>query len=459
MHSFYIYNTLTRKKEKFKPINISKISMYVCGITPYSDSHLGHARCYIVFDTLKRFLEHLGYNVFYIQNVTDIDDKILNKSKESGKTPEEIAEEYFKSFQENMKLLNVRQADLYPRVSGSIKSIIDFVEGLVSKGKAYENNGSVYFRVLECKDYGRLSGRNPDELISKQEVSQDEKEDYRDFAVWKADLEFGWDSPWGKGRPGWHIECSAMAKEYLGEEFDIHGGGLDLIFPHHENEMAQSVALTGKEPVKYWVHNGMVTLKGDKMAKSTGNYFLLKELLEDHTPMVVRMYILSSGYRQTIDFSIKSLKDIRKAYGKLVEFKKELKKNNAVEANKKELFSGLKEVLDALCDDLNTAKAIGELFKQITPIKEKIFKGSYSPEDIILGKKLISVFEDVLGIEILDENEGEAVDVESLIEKRNNARENKDFALADKIREELSKKGIELKDTPTGTRWIKTHKP
>ena len=241
---FSIYNTLTRKKEEFNPLDGSNVNMYVCGITPYGDAHLGHARCYVVFDTLKRFLECIGYNVFYVQNITDIDDKIINKSLETGDSPEQIAEKYFNEFQQSMERLNIRPADAYPRVTESIDDIIKFVEGLIKNEKAYESKGSVYFRVAKFDNYGRLSGRDSSELITRQDANVDEKEDPRDFAVWKLDPDFGWDSPWGKGRPGWHIECSAMSKKLLGDEFDIHGGGLDLIFPHHENEIAQSAALT-----------------------------------------------------------------------------------------------------------------------------------------------------------------------------------------------------------------------
>ncbi len=472
MKQFVIYNTLTQKKEEFNPINPPDVRMYVCGITPYSDAHLGHARCYVVFDTLKRYLKYSGYNVKYVQNITDIDDKIINKSRETGDSPEEISSKYFENFKLCMKNLNVEPADEYPKVSESISDIIEFVEGLIKKGMAYNINGNVYFRVAEFNSYGRLSGRKMEELISNQECPVVQKEDERDFAVWKSDTEFGWDSPWGKGRPGWHIECSAMSRKFLGDEFDIHGGGLDLIFPHHENELAQSEALTGRNPVKYWVHNGMVTLKGDKMAKSTGNFFLLKDLLDKYPPMAVRMYLLSSSYRQPLDFSIEGLMGTQKAYDRIAEFKNVVapfiepdKSGNYSSKKAVAPFMGLPlekitepkeddEVISALNDDLNTAKAIGEIFKKITPIKEKIFKGIHTTEDINSGKMLIAIFEKILGIQLyIDKDEIE--EIESLIKKREDFRRMKDYAQADSIRMELEKMGIELKDTPTGTRWFR----
>ncbi|MFH1415240.1 MAG: cysteine--tRNA ligase [Elusimicrobiota bacterium] len=399
MKEFFIYNTLSKQKEEFIPMSPGRVSMYVCGITPYSDAHLGHARCYIVFDTLKRFLQARGLEVFYVQNITDIDDKIINKSRETGELPADIAKKYFAGFCENMKKLNVMPADAYPRVSEHINTIVDFVKDLIDNDMAYEINGSVYFRVARFSGYGSLSGRDPSELVSKEDIIA-AKEDTRDFALWKTDEEYGWKSPWGMGRPGWHIECSAMSRQCLGDQFDIHGGGLDLIFPHHENEVAQSEALTGKNPVKYWVHNGMVTLKGDKMAKSTGNFFLLQDLLSQYEPMVLRMYLLSCGYRQVLDFSTQGLEDTGKAYEKVIEFKKEIIKTAGSDLSCDNLMKDGDEISDALNDDMNTAQAIGEIFKKMTPIKERLFKGESTDKDIIEGVRLINVFEDILGIRL-----------------------------------------------------------
>ncbi|MFW6134506.1 MAG: cysteine--tRNA ligase [Elusimicrobiota bacterium] len=453
MKDILIYNTLTRKKEKFEPVNKGEVRMYVCGITPYGKTHLGHARCYVVFDVFKRFFECLGYNVRYIQNVTDIDDKIINKSRKTKKPPLEIAEKYFKDFLEVMEVLNVLPADEYPKVSHTIKDIIRFVQGLIEKNMAYHVDGNVYFRVSKISEYGKLSRRDPEELLSSQEMKSEQKSDPRDFALWKKDEEFGWSSPWGKGRPGWHIECSAMAKKYLGERFDIHGGGRDLVFPHHENEIVQSKSLTGKDPAKYWLHNGMVKMKGDKMAKSTGNFFILRDLLKEFNPMVVRMYLLMSNYRQDIDFDLDSLKDTNKAYNKMLEFKKEvseLDKGYSKEIGVDERDS----VLEALSNDLNTAGAIGEIFKKTTPILERIFKNKVKEDDILKGKKLINYFEQILGIKLEIRTEKKVEEIEELVNKREKLRKNKKYKQADKIRNQLNNLGIEVKDTPSGPKWF-----
>ncbi len=450
-----IYNTLSGEKEEFAPIKENTVGMYVCGITPYAPAHLGHARCYVVFDVIKRVLEFNGYSVEYIQNITDIDDKIINKSKETGKKPSQIAEKYFKKFKENMELLNVRPAGRYPKVSENIGRVIEFVEGLIEKDMAYERNGNVYYRVAKFSDYGKLSGRKPDELISEEDNYSQEKEDSRDFALWKKDKKYGWDSPWGRGRPGWHIECSAMSKKYFGNVFDIHGGGLDLIFPHHENEIAQSEGLTGKSPAKYWVHNGMVKLKGDKMAKSTGNFFLLKEILKKYRPMVLRMFLLSSSYRQDIDFNFQGISDTQKAYDKLAEFKKEILELSTGKISGEDITDFSHPALESLSDDCNTARAIGKIFKSVNSIMEHIYSGTHEETDIVLGQKIIWIIEEILGIELafqiiedMDEKK-----IESIVKKREKLRKNGKYALADKIRDSLKKRGIILKDTPTGTHW------
>lgn len=435
------------------PADGNKVKMYVCGITPYSDAHLGHARCYVVFDTLRRYLEYAGYDVFYVQNITDIDDKIINKSRETGMKPADIADRYFNEFMESMKKLNVRPADVYPRVSETIGDIIDFISGLIDKEMAYESGGDVYFSVGKFDGYGKLSGRDSSELVSSAECATGRKGDARDFALWKKDEEFGWDSPWGKGRPGWHIECSAMSRKLLGEQFDIHGGGLDLIFPHHENEVTQSKALTGKDPVRYWVHNGMVTLKGDKMAKSTGNFFLLKDLLEKYPAMAVRLYLLTSGYRQTLDFSAEGLLDVRKAYDKLAGFKKEilqLTRAGALPGAERD-----EDMVRIMNDDFNTAKAIGEIFKKVNPIMDAVFEGKTSDEDIALGGRLIYFVENVLGVLLDTVSDVDTLEVEDMLRKREEFRKQKNYSEADGIRQQLARMGIEIKDTPAGAKWFK----
>ncbi len=451
MTEFRIYNTLTSRKEKFVPVDPPKVGMYVCGITPYGPSHLGHARCYIVFDVLKKFLDFLGYEVKYIQNITDIDDKIIKKSAESGKPPSEISRLCMESFMEDMEKLNVSKADEYPMVSHTIPQIIEFIEGLVENGMAYLSDGSVYFRTGKAEKYGRLSGRKLEDL--KAGEGKGKKESPEDFSLWKKDEEYGWESPWGRGRPGWHIECSVMSHMTLGSVFDIHGGGLDLIFPHHENEIAQSYALTGCVPAKYWIHNGMVTLKGDKMAKSTGNFFLLSGLLSEYDPMVLRMYLLRTGYRQPVDFDTDRLSEEAKAYGKLADFKGEL-------LARAESFSpspadrSASEV-KVLMDDLNTPAAIGEIFKKITPILSRFYAGTHTENDIREGYGALEIFEGVLGIKLPVPMKEEDREIQSLVDERQRLRKEKDFEAADHVREKLDRMGVEVKDTPTGPRWTK----
>ena len=422
--------------------------MYVCGITPYDDTHLGHARCYVVFDTLKRYLQYSGYDVEYIQNITDIDDKIIKKSRHASIPPTEVARKYFDKFIKNMEELNVLPADKYPKVSETIDDIIKFIEELLRKGMAYERGTDIYFRVTKSSGYGNLSGRRSRTENCKT-VNLAPKAP-KDFALWKSDSEFGWDSPWGKGRPGWHIECSAISRKFFGDTFDVHGGGLDLLFPHHENERAQNIALTSKEPVKYWIHNGMVTLKGDKMAKSTGNFFLLDELFKKFSPSVIRMYLLTVNYRQVLDFTWTGLKDVQKAYNKLREFKKEIKEVAPVNGEFKKCED---EIISALNDDFNTARAIGEIFKKINPIMERMFSGKVSIDDIKEGKRLIKIFEEVLGVLLKIDVETSEDEIKLLIEQRQQYRKQKKYSEADKIRDRLTEMGIVLKDTPAGSKW------
>jgi len=456
MKKFLIYNSRTRSKEAFDTLNPRKAGMYVCGITPYSDSHLGHGRCYVVFDTLRRFLEYLGYEVRYIQNVTDIDDKIINKSIETGEAPGEISRKNFELFIESMEKLNVLPADIYPKVTDHIPDIIEFVKGLIEKEFAYEKEGSVYFRVSSLQGYGRLSGREAaaeNDTVSRVSL-ENEKSDSRDFAVWKKDEEYGWESPWGKGRPGWHIECSAMSRKLLGDEFDIHGGGLDLIFPHHENEVAQSRALTGKEPARFWIHNGMVTLKGDKMSKSTGNFFLLNELLSKIEGPLLRLFLLSTGYRQVLDFSIEKTEEVRNSFLKLKELKKEL---DGAAVGAEIVISPENPAVAALLDDFNTPRALGEVFKVVMPLLEKMYSGSAKEDEIRAAGEMLRVTEDILGISLTEPGVSRVSDdnIEKLIAERNLHRRERRFAEADAIREELSSTGVILKDTPSGTKWVR----
>ncbi|MGM0567895.1 MAG: cysteine--tRNA ligase, partial [Elusimicrobiota bacterium] len=452
MNNFKIYNTLTSQKELFEPLSPEKVGMYVCGITPYGESHLGHGRCYVVFDVLRRFLRFMGYEVRYIQNITDIDDKIINRALKEKKPPREIADRYIESFFKSMEMLNVAKADEYPRVSNSINEIIEFTAALIEKSFAYESGGSVYFRAGMLSEYGCLSGRSISDMQAGEFNS--EKESQEDFALWKKDEQFGWESPWGKGRPGWHIECSVMSEKQLGEVFDIHGGGLDLIFPHHENEIAQSCALTGKIPARYWLHNGMVKLKGAKMAKSTGNFFLLPQLLDKFNPMVVRMYMLRTGYRQDLDFDPALLEEQSRAYSRLVAFKKELyEKAGKRKRNEKPEFSH--PAIAALLDDLNTPRAMGEVFKIATPALSSFYNGNFKDEDIYEGFKILEIIENILGIKLIIEDSSSENDIDKLVMEREKFRKQKNYEQADRIREQLDEMGIEVKDTPTGPRWTK----
>ncbi len=453
MDGIILHNTLTGRKEEFIPQAAKNVSMYVCGITPYGESHVGHARCYIIFDTLRRFLEYCGYKVKYVQNITDIDDKIINKSMQTEMTPQEVSEKYFSSFLGYMNKLAVLPAQVYPRVSENIDGIINFIKKLMDEEYAYEKNGSVYFRVSRAEDYGALSGRKRDELVSKDDSLTAQKENPADFALWKKDEGHGWDSPWGKGRPGWHIECSALSGKLLGSRFDIHGGGIDLVFPHHENEIAQSRAHNGLIPAKYWLHNGMVTLKGDKMAKSTGNFFLLKDLLEKVSPMVLRMYLLSSTYRQNLDFDMESIENTSKAHNKLCVFKKELEKfppDNIDRRDRK--IKGA--IIQAMRDDMNTAKALGEVFKEATPLLEKIYSGDISGKEVERGRKIVSFVQEVLGISLEKEEDIDEGKIQRMLDKRTKFRKERKFTEADRIRNELSEMGVEIKDTPSGPKWV-----
>ena len=362
-----IYNTLNKKKEKFTSIISKKVGMYVCGVTVYDLCHIGHARAYVSFDIIRRYLKYIGYEVKYIQNFTDVDDKIINRAKERGISPLELAKQMIDEYFIDMDKMNIQRADNYPKVTEHIQQIIDFIKALEEKNKAYEVNGDVYFSIKSFDEYGKLSARNTDDMLSGARVEINcQKESPLDFALWKKGLpgEISWDSPWGKGRPGWHIECSAMSREYLGETFDIHGGGQDLIFPHHENEIAQSEALTGKTMSNYWVHNGFVKVDKEKMSKSLDNFFTLRDVIKEHDPMVLRLFFLMTHYRAPINYSTDELVETKKAYEKI---------RQAILSNKNmglALESGYlqiirKEFREAMNDDFNTAKALAIIFGAI----------------------------------------------------------------------------------------------
>lgn len=476
--SLRVYNTMSNRKEEFVPREEGKVGIYVCGVTPYNYPHLGNARPFVVFDVVRRYFEYLGYETYHIQNFTDVDDKIVKRAQEEGKTPQKIAETYIDAYYEDLDRLGVKRAHFYPRVTNHIAEIIEMVETLVNKGYAYELDGDVYFSVNSFPDYGKLSGRSLDELKAGARVEVDlRKQNPLDFALWKRakEGEPAWDSPWGPGRPGWHIECSAMSLKYLEAGFDLHGGGSDLIFPHHENEIAQSEAYTGGQQfVRYWLHNGFITIDREKMSKSLGNFFTVREILAKYTPDVVRFFLISTHYRSPLDFSDTRLEEAKKSLERFYTAFDQLKKlpeiNFCKSGNNHSLIVEAQRVeerfREAMNDDFNTALAIGYLFeflREINRVLSEFREGcSVSEQTVDALKKAEQVLVslgNVLGIfELRPEDEKAEHDltvklVDLLIELRGQFRENKDWATADKIRNSLQEMGIVLEDNPKGTVW------
>ena len=434
-------NTLNHQKQIFKPLKNDNVSMYVCGITPYDYSHIGHGRCYVSFDLLFRLLKFLGYNVNYVRNFTDIDDKILKKASLNNIEYKEIANKFIKSFHEDMFSLNCLEPTKEPKVTENIGSIIRFIKELMDKGYAYQLNNDIYFETSKFIKYGKLSGKNLDELQAGARVEVNlGKKNPADFVLWKGNnKEEFWRAPWGYGRPGWHIECSVMAKDFLGDSIDIHGGGQDLIFPHHENEIAQSESLTSKQFAKYWIHNAFVNINEEKMSKSLGNILTLQEIFKKYDPMVLRFYFLQHQYKTPLEFSLESLKSGQTAYKKLIlVFEKvyeESFKLSSIES-KKDVSN---DILNALCDDLNTPKALGIIFENLEKIKKdpeisKIIKFLLIN---IFGLTLIPLKEKVIKI---------TPEIEKLIKERETARENKNWKLADQIRNKLIELGLKVQD-------------
>ena len=474
-----LYNTIDRKKEEFKTLNEGLVNMYVCGPTTYNLIHIGNARPMIVFDAFRKYLLSLGYNVNFIQNYTDVDDKIINKSKEEGIGPLELAAKYIEEYRKDADSLRVMEASYHPKVSENIDEIIKFISVLVDKGLAYEVEGDVYFDVKNYEPYGKLSGKNIDDLKAGARVEIGEKKrSPLDFALWKSakEGEISWDSPWGKGRPGWHIECSTMSMEYTDSPtLDIHGGGQDLIFPHHENEVAQSEGYTGKTFVNYWMHNGFITVNKEKMSKSLGNFFLVRDILEKFSGEVVRYFILSTHYRNPIDFNDQALSESEKSLTKLMniyELLKEKINENKDGENKSdevllESFDRIeKDIEKALQDDFNTALALSYFFDGGKIISKGINNGAYTLEGLqkafgIYDKYLNNIFS-VLPFEkkevkveegIEQEDLSKAIDI--LLKIRSVARDEKNYKYSDLIRDELSNIGIEIIDTKEGSSWKK----
>ena len=468
-----IYNTLTRKKEEFVPIEEGKVKMYVCGPTVYNYFHIGNARPFVVFDTLRKYLEYRGYKVKFVQNFTDVDDKIIKRAKEEGVTAPEISEKYIEEYYKDAAALNVKKATVHPKVSETMNDIIQFVQDLIDKGYAYESQGDVYYRTRKFDGYGKLSGKHVDELIqgaSERTRSTDDmkKEDPLDFALWKARKEPGeiaWESPWGMGRPGWHIECSTMAKKYLGPTIDIHAGGEDLQFPHHENEIAQSEAHNGCAFSHYWMHNGYINIDGTKMSKSLGNFKTVRDLLQHYDGEVLRFLILRGQYRGPIDFNSEILEQSKNAMTRLRNAKSNLKhlietgSGNMTDAEKEKLAgydSYRQAFIDAMDDDLNTADAISAVFELVTAINTAVKDGA-SKEFAQKSLDTLMELANVLGLLQQTFEEEVVIDdeLQALIDERQAARKAKNFARADEIRDELKARGLMLKDTPQGVQIIK----
>ena len=463
-----IYNTLTRKKEEFVPIKEGEVSIYVCGPTVYNYFHIGNARPFVVFDTLRKYLEYRGYKVKFVQNFTDVDDKIINRAREEGITAAEVFEKYIEEYYKDAAALNVRKADVHPKVSEHIPDIIDFVKTLIDKGYAYEADGDVYFATRKFDEYGKLSRQNIDDLEAGARIAVGEvKKDPLDFALWKArktEDEIAWESPWGMGRPGWHIECSAMSKKHLGETIDIHAGGQDLQFPHHENEIAQSECCNGVPFAHYWMHNEYININGIKMSKSLGNFKTVRDLLSVYDGEVLRFLILSGHYRNPIDFGEEIIEQSKNGLARLANCKQNLEflakegSEGSMTDTEKEALAGYDKhrqaFIEAMDDDLNTADGISAIFELVTSINTAVKDGA-TKEFAKASLDTLMEFADVVGLLQTKDDDGIDPEIQKLVDERQEARKARNFARADEIRDILKEKGITLKDTPQGVQIIK----
>ncbi|MBI4743345.1 MAG: cysteine--tRNA ligase [Actinobacteria bacterium] len=505
-----VYNTLSDKKEEFIPKEEGKIGMYVCGPTVYNYIHIGNARCYLSFDIIKRYLKFKGFTVYHVQNFTDVDDKIINRAKEENTSPEEIAEKYTDAFREDMKKLKVASPDVAPKATETISDMIEVIKVLIEKGFAYQIEGSVYFEVTKFKGYGKLSKRTLEDMRAGERVEVDERKRHpMDFALWKEakEVEPYWESPWGKGRPGWHIECSVMSYKYLGMGFDIHGGGRDLIFPHHENEIAQSESYAGTEPfVRYWLHNGFVNMGEEKMAKSLGNVVLMKDLLEEYPSDVIRMFMLSTHYRSPISFSVERLKESSVKLDTLNKLSSNInfvlanadfnEKDSRIQGFKdsrlKENISRLRQkFIDEMDDDFNTAGALGAIFelekeinifinenepssptakggqrgvkKQLEEARDTVLEltgvvgldlGEAKSQSHKVTKSQVNDLEKDLGFSSVSDSESMDSRIDRIVKLRDQMRKEKNWSKADEIRQKLGEIGIVIEDTPYGGRWV-----
>lgn len=452
-----LFNSYSNKLEEFKPIEDNKVKMYVCGPTVYDNAHLGHARCYITWDVLYRYLKFKGYDVTYCRNVTDVDDKILKKAETEGKTPEEVSSYWYKMFTESMNALNNLKPDKEPFATKTLGEMIGMVKELIAKGYAYETNGDVYFRVSKFSNYGQLSKQPIDSLMSGARIEVGvQKENPLDFALWKKDEKFGYKSPWGVGRPGWHIECSAMIRKFLGKTIDIHAGGADLIFPHHENEIAQSECANGCKFVNYWLHNGFVTINKEKMSKSLGNFLTINDLLKSYDANTIRFFILTNHYRMPVEFSDEALQSAAAGVKRMLNAK-QTKIDDSLDITKTEEY---KQFVEAMDEDLNTSKALAVLFDLTTKANKNV-EGAFTilyklattlgftfEKAKLSDDEIKSILE-----KINSELDKSYNTMEELIEDRKNARAEKNWDLADKIRVALDNVGIVLKDSKEGTSW------
>lgn len=463
-----LYNTMSKKKEEFEPLEEGKVKMYVCGPTVYNLIHIGNARPMIVFDTVRRYFEYKGYDVNFVSNFTDVDDKIIKKAIEEGITADEVSRRYIVECKKDMEAMNVRPATVHPLATEEIGGMVDMIRTLIEKGFAYEKNGTVYYRTRKFQDYGKLSHKNLDDLRSGNRsllvTGEDEKEDPLDFVLWKPKKEGepAWESPWSEGRPGWHIECSEMSKKYLGEQIDIHAGGEDLIFPHHENEIAQSEAANGKEFAKYWLHNGFLNIDNRKMSKSLGNFFTVREISEKYDLQVLRFFMLSAHYRSPLNFSADLMEAAKNGLDRILTAAENLRflianaDAKSMDAKEQEMLAKTQEYVDsfekAMDDDFNTADAAAAVF-ELVKYANTTADGERSGEYLQGLLDILVKLTDVLGIIVEKKEELLDADIEALIAERQAARKEKNFARADEIRNELLERGIILKDTREGVQW------
>ncbi|MEK5100500.1 cysteine--tRNA ligase [Cytobacillus sp. FSL M8-0252] len=459
-----LYNTLTRKKEPFIPLEEGKVKMYVCGPTVYNYIHIGNARPAIVFDTVRRYLEYRGYDVNFVSNFTDVDDKLIRTAKELGEDVPEIAERFIEAYFEDVSALGCKKADTHPRVTENMDTIIDFIQALIDKGFAYESEGDVYYHTRKFEEYGKLSHQSIDELKLGNRIAVGEKKkDALDFVLWKAakEGEIKWDSPWGAGRPGWHIECSAMARKYLGDTIDIHAGGQDLSFPHHENEIAQSEAVTGKTFARYWMHNGYINIDNEKMSKSLGNFVLVHDIIKKHNPQVLRFFMLAVHYRNQINYNEGLLENTKAGYERIKASYENLKHRKEASSelteNNQEWLEKIgdlqKQFITDMDDDFNTANAISVVFELSKQANYYLMEKNTSTAVIDAFMTQFEDFFGVLGLSLEDELQLLDEEVDQLIADRIQARKDRNFQLADQIRDQLKEMNIILEDTAQGTRW------